>query len=315
MCLCGAFLSALSLSNPASATQLIYEPFDYTAGEPIAGQKNIAADATWEEAGRQGPILHQVIAGSLTRSGVPASKGNAGMVTNSDGLEFDRIALPRTYGTNTTLYYSTLLNVPSVSGLTVGNSNLNANNDPLMMFNNFAGATTIEPTNWAGELVIRLGSTPGTYNLGIRASNTPTNTNPGHTYWSGNLNTGDTHFIVVRYVQGNDASLGSDDLNSMWIDPDPATFGASEADAPAPDGSSQGTINANSPQFNVAASLAIGAGIAPGNAPSQTNIDEIRVGETWVDVTTVPEPASMGAVIVVSTLLMQRRRDAARVDD
>jgi hypothetical protein len=34
-----------------------------------------------------------------------------------------------------------------------------------------------------------------------------------------------------------------------------------------------------------------------------------------VDVTTVPEPASMGAVIVVSTLLMQRRRDAARVDD
>ncbi len=54
--------------------------------------------------------------------------------------------------------------------------------------------------------MIRLGSVADTYNLGIRASSTPAGVNPGHTYWSGDLTPGDTHLVVVRYVQGADAS-------------------------------------------------------------------------------------------------------------
>jgi hypothetical protein len=58
--------------------------------------------------------------------------------------------------------------------------------------------------------------------------------------------------------------------------------------------------------------LIIGSGVAAGADPSQTLIDEIRVGTTWADVTTVPEPSSLvlagfGVMGLVSWYRARRR--------
>ena len=299
---------ALALgSTSASASLLIYEPFDYTAGSAIAGQTNTYSTGSpaWAAAGAATSPVHQVISGSLTApSGLPAAIGNAGGTMNADNTQLDRIPLGADYGANTTLYSSLLLNIPSITGLTTANTNLNANNDILIGFNNAVGASGTRPSNWAGELVIRLGSVANTYNLGIRASNTTANT----TYWTADLNPGDTHFIVVRYTQGATDSSGTDDSNAIWLNPSSANFGVVEGSVPAPDGSSNGTINAASPLNNFARSLLIGAGIAAGAAPSQNNIDEIRVGTTWADVTPVPEPMGLAGVAAFGLLAFRRRR-------
>ncbi len=207
------------VASPASAATLIYEPFDYSAGQAIAGQGG------WNEAGAATSPVHSVVSPGLTSPpGFLAASGNAADMVNTDTSQFNRIDLPNAfnpdlspkYGANSTLYYSLLFNVPDIAGLNTPNSNVNANNDMIIAFNNTQGATASRPSNWGGELVIRLGSTADTYNLGIRASSTP----GGTTYWSSDISPGDTHLIVVRYLQGADAGgNSSDDSNDLWIDP------------------------------------------------------------------------------------------------
>jgi hypothetical protein len=223
---------------------------------------------------------------------------------NGDNAEIARMTLPQQYGPNSTLYYSLLLNVPDTAGLTVPNSNVNANNDIIIAFNNTPG-TGPRPSSWAGELVIRLGSVANTFNLGIRASTTAA----GTTYFTGDLNPATTYLVVARYASG--ATAGTGGVNDLWINPSSATFGLA---APAPDGSTAGHIS-NTGSSDHVDTLIIGAGIATGATPNQTNIDEIRVGETWADVTSVtafvsvPEPATVGLFgIAVIGVLAQRRR-------
>ncbi|HEX5424630.1 MAG TPA: PEP-CTERM sorting domain-containing protein [Candidatus Acidoferrales bacterium] len=321
--LCGA-LAALVLGPTASAGTLIYEPFDYTAGQPISGQTNPSTGTNWNTAGPSGSTVHTVVSPGLTSpSGFPAASGNAADLQTGDtaaNLEFDRLDIPGSfdpvtlapnYYTGSTLYWSALVNVPDLTGLTIANTNANANNDLIIAFNNTQGAQASRPSNWAGELVIRGGqaATPfTTYNLGIRGSSTTA----GTTYFSGALNPGQTYLVVGRYTQGPDASIATDDSNSLWINPSSSTYGA--AAAPAPDGSSNGSINTGNPTLNYAASLLIGAGISSGSNPNHVTLDEIRVGTTWADVTsvTVPEPATIGILGIGAVVgLLARRRRAA----
>ncbi len=158
----------------------VYEPFDYTVGQSITGQVNPSTGGTWQVAGPT--ALHVVGSGSLNPSagalgaGFPASIGNdADLKKSGTSAAYDRLSIPNAfnpdltpkYGANSTLYYSLLLDVPSIAGLTIVHTNLNANNDGLIAFNNTQGTSTSAPNTWNGELVIRLGSVAGTYNLGI----------------------------------------------------------------------------------------------------------------------------------------------------
>jgi hypothetical protein len=202
------------------------------------------------------------------------------------------------YGPNTVLYYSALVKVADLTGLTTAHTNANANNDLIMGFNNTIDTSAL-PSTWAGELTIRLGSVANTYNLGIRGSTTAANT----TYWSGDLNPGDTHMVVVRFTEG--ATAGTGGLSDLWLDPSGASFGA--ASAPAPDGSTIGTYTASASADHTD-SILIGAGIAAGSNPNETDVDEIRVGTTWNDVTTVPEPASVGLLTLGACIAARRRR-------
>jgi hypothetical protein len=284
---CAAGLFIAFSGAPAFANLLIYEPFDYTSGNAIIGQSDPYAPVggpTWADAGTPTSPVHQVATGSLTGpSGFPASIGNSGSLMNADNTEYGRMNLGSQYGPNATLYYSLLLDVPSTSGLTTANSNANANNDGIIAFNNNATGST-KPNTWAGELTMRLGATASTFDLGIRASTTV----GGTTYWSADLTPGTTYLLVVGFTEG--ATAGSGGLSSLWINPNSSTFGA--ASAPTADGSTVGTYSTTAANDHTS-SLILGAGIAAGADPSQTLVDEIRVGTTWADVTAVPEPATV----------------------
>jgi hypothetical protein len=283
------------LASRAFADVLIYEPFNYSSGGAIIGQTDSSSPGsqTWARAGTAAATVHSVASGSLTGpSGFPASIGNAGSLANVDNTEYARMSLGSSYGANASLYYSLLVNVPATNGLTTPNSNLNANNDGIVAFNNASGASGTRPSTWAGELTMRLGATANTFDLGIRASTTAA----GTTYWSADLTPGTTYFVVVNFTEG--ATPGSGGLSSMWINPNSSTFGGS---APAADGSSTGTYT-TSASADHTDSLIIGAGIAAGADPNQTLVDEIRVGNTWADVTTVPEP-TLGALAGLGVLI------------
>jgi hypothetical protein len=309
----GCMFIAVS-STPASADLLIYEPFDYTSGSAIIGQQDLYSPGspTWARAGTVGTAtVHHVVTPSLTGpSGFPPSVGNGGVTIGGpsspagDFTEYARMSLGAgaPYGANSTLYYSLLLNVPSTTGMTVPNSNVNANNDGIIAFNNASGAG-IRPSTWAGELTMRLGAGAGTFDLGIRASTTVAG--GVNTYWTADLNPGQTYFVVVGFTEG--ATPGSGGLSSLWLNPSSLTFGAPVA--PAADGTSVGTYS-SSGSADHTDSLIVGAGIAAGADPSQTFIDEIRAGTAWADV--VPEPsalvlAGVGALGLISWHRARRR--------
>jgi hypothetical protein len=151
-------------------------------------------------------------------------------------------------------------------------------------------------------LVIRLGADASKYNLGIRASTTPNNTTgsiPGATYWTGDLVPGQTYFIVAQATLGTNPGTAANNLNSIWLNPNPASFGLAENLRPVPDGSSIGG-DSGTDANNSMQSIFIGAGVATaGAAPNDTFIDELRVGTTWADVTSVAAvPEASGALFV-----------------
>src|SRR5688572_30817493 len=117
--LAGATL-ALALSTTARAA-IFYEPFDYATGD-LHLNVNPGNNHTWYSSAPSPATATtdrvQVVAGSLSSSGMPDSVGNS--VTFGDAGRTDRIYL----GTNRTsgsVYYSLLLNVTDLTdGLASG---------------------------------------------------------------------------------------------------------------------------------------------------------------------------------------------------
>lgn len=314
-----AILSTAAMAASASASTLIYEPFSYTSGQAIAGQNNTtsAQPETWWDAGTVGSTVHQVGTPGLTSpTGFPAATGNMADLkggTSGGYTEYDRINIPNAFNGNatagytaayaggSTLYYSLLLNVPanfsgtSIAGMgtAANHTNPNENNDGLIAFNNVQGSQAGRPSAWNGELVIRKGAASDTFNLGVRGSTTTA----GTTYFTGDLTPGQTYLIVVE-AQIN--ATDTDGTNSLWVNPSAASYGA--LTAPAPNGSSNG-IGSNAGTWNME-SLLIGAGIASGAAPTDTYMDEIRVGTTWADVTSVPAAVPLPAAAGGGMLLL-----------
>jgi hypothetical protein len=308
--LCGA-LAALILVPAAAAATIIYEPFDYTpAGTAITGLSP-AAGQTWNEAGTATAPVHQVASPGLAApSGFKPAIGNSANLEQSDNTEYNRINLDQSYGPNSTLYYSVLINVPSLAGLTTLNTNTAANNGVFIGFNNGMGTQSGRPSVWTGALTIRLNTSdnvnnPATgYELGLRSS-AHSGGQSNNSFWSQDLTPGQTHLVVVRYTSGAAAFTGGE--SDIWIDPLSSTYGA--AVAPPPDGSHAGhAVNSGN---DTVQSLLIGAGIGTGFDPNVINIDEIRVGTTWASVA-VPEPATIGLCGIAAAVgLVARRRRTA----
>ena len=324
---CCAFV-AFTLTSAASAALLIYEPFDYTAGSAIipgltttnSGNGLVDtygpnAPTTWVQTGAKatGTTPHQVSSPGLTApAGFAASVGNAaalegGASGRSDNAEMARMTLPGgPYLTSSVVYYSLLLNVSDLTGLTVLHSNLNAANDMIISLNNASGTQAGRPSLFADMLTIRAGSAANTYNLGIRSSTTANNT----TFFdSTDYAPNTTLLVVTRFTEG--ATAGTGGLSELWINPSSVSFGA--VSAPAADGSSAGTYSSAGANDHTN-SLLIGAGIAPGSNPNVVTVDEIRVGTTWADVTptAVPEASAfltigLGGIFAVAAVWMSKR--------
>ena len=311
-----ATLAIAFVASTASAGLIIYEPFDYApAGTAISGLTNTSSPGSpivWNEAGTATAPVHQIASGSLSGpSGFPASVGNSAALQQADNTEFNRISLDQQYGTNATLYYSVLVNVPSLDGLTTPNTNLAANNGVFIGFNNTPGNSASRPSIWGGALTIRLNAdTPANatgFQFGLRSSS-HSGGQSNNTFWTQDLTAGQTYLAVIRYTSGPTAGTGG--LSELWINPSALSFGADEGSVPVADGSHAGhLVNGAGDHVDT---LLIGAGIGTGFDPNVINIDEIRVGTTWADVTsvTVPEPMTIGllGIAVVAGLQARRRR-------
>ncbi len=78
------------------------------------------------------------------------------------------------------------------------------------------------------------------------------------------------HFIVVRYT-----FLSGNDQADLWVDPSPSTFGATN-----PPGSLASTTGASDP-----AAISYFQINCPSGAGPVLNLDEVRIGTSWADVT------------------------------
>jgi hypothetical protein len=224
-----------------------YEGFDYTVANALG------AEQMWTNANSGDDIV--VASGNLSYTGL-TSNGNS---ISFDGAGIDCFS-PITPTSAGTVYYSFLMNVSTMAGVT------NTSGGYLAGF---------------GETSTNLGSTLWTkriddtsYNLGIevRTANAANTTFDTNVY-----QTGQTYLVVVGYAFN--AATGSDDVVSLWVNP---VVGDPEPTATITD-THAATDLGNISYFFLRQDSAT-------ETPSIL-IDELRIGTAWADV--VPVTASL----------------------
>lgn len=236
--------------------QVLYEDFNYATPAYIGGNGNAGSSSNnW--------ITHSVTAGqtttidiqdgNLTYPGLASSNGNKlFLFGNANATSRD---VNRGFTTTaTTLYYSALINV-------VDNSQITITGDYFM---NLAATAGTSVTVFGGRLGAKSVNTGANFRFLIQntSGGTPTFTDNGT-----DLDFGTTYLVVVKY----DRSV-SPTVATLWVNP--ASLGGTEASGSVSNSSGTST-------FSAFASICL-----RNNATTpKANIDEIRVGETWADVT------------------------------
>lgn len=218
------------------------DSFNYTVGSAIG------TSPYWTSFGSGDDIV--VGTDNLNYTGITS----AGNHVAFGGSGFDSIT-PFTSTTTGTLYYSYLLNVDSMTGVT------DVNGGYFSGFSN--GSSTFAGTVWTK----RIDDT--TFNIGLEVKTAnATNT----TFASDVLQTGTTYLIVVGYTIGDNATA-SDDTTSLWINP--------VVGAPQP------TATITDTHTGTDMTMISGFFLRQDSATETPNlkIDELRIGTTWSDVT------------------------------
>ena len=119
------------------------------------------------------------------------------------------------------------------------------------------------------------------YRLGVFKGNgaTITATSTNGQWAAPHLDRGQIHFIVGCYTINSGGTSTNDDVVSLWIDPNLPTFGAGEANVPAPDAGGLITNwnnNAAITEFGIRAT---------GGSPFSKRMADLRIGKTWASVT------------------------------
>ncbi len=258
----------------SSSAAPIYEPFDYPSGTNLIGRANSFENVSWLQAGPDTGLTNQptIFPGSLPSPGQPAPKGNSavfGGIGTSARFSFSNIHTVRTNA----LYYSFLMQVTDFTGISTSGVFWAA-------FNNTQGSQTATPTVAAARLITRAvtnetGATIG-YQIGV-SKNSGT---VGDFQFPTNIfTTNQMVFVVVSYDYTADNS-------QLWLNPDPATFGATSpppANATSIAGAAFGNIR-SFVLFNRSA-----------NEPQRVILDDLLIGPKWADVT--PRSNDMDVVI------------------
>jgi len=250
----------VGLSTAGWSQALLYEGFEYATPAFIGGN----GDAGTANGSSNNWTTHNVTAGqtttidiqdgSLTYDGFAGSNGNkVYLFSNNNAVSRD---INRAFtSTATTLYYSVLVNI-------IDNTQINTFDNYFMHFGASAGAAN---TTFGARLGVKAVGTPVT-NFRFVISNisggTPTYSDNG-----ADLAFGTTYLVVVKY----DISV-TPTVATMWVNP--SSLGGTE-----PTGGISNNSGTNA--FTPFASICL-----RNNATTpKANIDEIRVGATWADVT------------------------------
>lgn len=293
----------------ASAALFLHEEFNYgNTGSTLEGQVNQPENVSWLGAYvAPAPSKIQVGSGNLNLpSPMPPSSGNSAKIigttvgTNNTETSGKALRMPFGPGTPTpgvavnsggTIYYSLAVRADA---FTFTN---NINGGFFVGLNNSTTATAQNPTAAAARLQARIDPTDATkFNLGIFRNVAAT---AAATSWSGPLTVGDTIFVVASYesVAGN-----QNDVARLWINPDPGTF----ADANFSPATTPPTVIDNTAGTGL--DIGVFSVLLRQSPTPDFTLDELRVGETWADVTPIPEPGALGLAALGVPALRRRQR-------
>ncbi|WP_428305061.1 PEP-CTERM sorting domain-containing protein [Lacipirellula sp.] len=308
-----ACLALLTMAAPSSAALILYDGFDYTVGERIVTQTNVAASQPWLDPTSPTPPAAAsdtsvIVAGNLGFPGLQAATGNSLALPRLPNGNYARINLPGAPYNATkndgSLFASFTLKMTNWVTLVSGAEN-DANRMGAFIAGFHLGTGTggmSTATAFAGQIRIRReldGSNvqTGNYQLGIVKHNA--GLTPATTAWdlSQSYAVGDELLLVMEYQHLTGTT--TDDQVRLWINPTPG------APAGTPSVTAQigpaDVANINSFWFR-------GDQLSPGDL----QIDELRVGPTFADVTPalVPEPATFALAVLgaVAALGASRRR-------
>jgi len=128
-------------------------------------------------------------------------------------------------------------------------------------------------TYFAPKINVRTNSNAaGAYDMGVFKGGQEVN----GAYATNLLFAGNTVFVVASYTFGDGTG---DDTCSLWVNPDPSTFGATNPPPPS-------AFTAN-PTLTVDQTQIDTFFFRQSSGPSRSYGDEVRVGLTWADVTPV----------------------------
>jgi hypothetical protein len=253
------------------------EPFDYNVGDNLGGQTCPSA-LTWDDVGTStaGPYI-TIQSNSLDVVGLVTSFGNS---IQFGGLgKSARLSFPNKY-TDNTVYYSFALKILNLTG-TSGTGGFIAG------FNNSIGTQTTQPTVVGTRVYVRTNGAG--FNLGL-AKNSSTLSD---WVWDGRLfNTNETIFLVGSYTF---TSVGNttDDISQLWINPNPAEFGAPNSPPASLTNAAGNDVAADQIYSFVFFQR------SDVNEPAAMIADELRIGTSWAEVT---PPAAAVQIDTISRL-------------
>ena len=264
-------LTFLTIFQVSHAQVVLYEDFNYTPPAYIGGNGNAGTSSNnWTThsvtAGQTTTV--DVISGNLTYPGLfppngykVSDYGNANLTSRDINRAFT--------SASTVLYFSVLLNV-------VDNSDLTVTGDYFMHFGATSGAAV---TIFGGRLGAKSVNAGVNYRFIIQNTSSGT---PTFTEFAQDLNFGTTYLVVVKYDRS-----ASPTVASLWVNP--SSLGGAEPTGSVTNSSGTGT-------FATFASICI-----RNNATTpKLEVDEIRVGPNWADVTPLGATPSLSPS--VSTL-------------
>lgn len=272
----------LASATSVASAGLLYEPFDYPTGTNIDGMGPNAGQ-TWALNGNATASPIVTTAPGMSVPGLsPGGVGNAVHYTPTGDTLRININSDETGIAAGSVFYSLMLQVNDL-GSTPTN---NGTGSFIGGLNNLTGTQATVPSVVGGKLRMQQITGNGTdYVLGTQA-------NGGASAFDSTVfHPGDQVFAVVEYNIDTKVS-------QLWVNPNPADYGAASAPAASATSGVGNVIN-----LGIASFVLRMNSVAP-----DTTIDELRVGTSWADVTSVPEPASLSLVGVAAAGLLSRRR-------